>query len=517
MSNLVEYILKMTDNASPSLRHVAEETQHVADEAENAGKSYAALGDIIKGTAIGNLVSSGIQTAIGAIGDFVGASQEAYNMQATAETKLAQVMRNSMGASEDEIQSIKDLASAQQQLGVIGDEVQLAGAQELGTYLEKTDTLKKLIPVMNDMVAQQYGLEASQESATGIATMLGKVMEGQVGALSRYGYSFDEAQEKVLKFGTEEERAAVLADVVSASVGGMNEALAKTPEGQIKQLSNDLGDFQEQIGKAIVRIKQSTLPLQRMGMELLQKLMPHIERLVTFISDGVGKIVSFISDNSGAFISFFQPAVDLVHVLWDSFGGLMDYLSPIGDFFAEHVLPTVQRISTAVGEIVGKVVNWVSQSVLLKDIFSAIMWVAGKIFDFIGTAIENLVKAITWIWDNILEPIISAIEKAYRWIKGDDGGKQKTPPPALQSGPGADNGNNIQPLPTPTNDNSTEEQASKVESAIKGGGQKVVNINLGKFFDNIEFHTTNLEESVENIEQTVLECLARVLANGATI
>ncbi|MDE6702114.1 MAG: hypothetical protein K2K00_00370, partial [Muribaculaceae bacterium] len=47
-----------------------------------------------------------------------------------------------------EIQSIKDLCSAQQQLGAIGDEVQLAGAQKLATFLSEKNSLAALIPVM---------------------------------------------------------------------------------------------------------------------------------------------------------------------------------------------------------------------------------------------------------------------------------------------------------------------------------------------------------------------------------
>ena len=161
---------------------------------------------------------------------------DAYATQQVNETRLANNMRNTMAARDEDIQSIKDLCAAQQELGVIGDEVQLAGAQELATYLEKKSSLEALIPVMNDMLAQQYGLEASEESAAQVASMLGKVMEGQTAALSRYGYSFDEAQEQILKFGTEEERAAVLAEVVESSVGGMNEALRQTPSGQAKEI-----------------------------------------------------------------------------------------------------------------------------------------------------------------------------------------------------------------------------------------------------------------------------------------
>lgn len=189
----------------------------------------------------------------------------AYVAQEAVESKLQTVMRNTMGATDEEIQSILDLASAQQKLGVIGDEVQLAGAQELATYLSKTETLKKLIPVLNDMTAQQYGLEASQESCAQIATMLGKVMEGQTSALSRYGYSFTEAQEKILKFGTEEERAATLAEVVSASVGGVNAELAKTDSGKLKQVNNTLGDMAEKLGK----VATAAMPIVVVGSQAL--------------------------------------------------------------------------------------------------------------------------------------------------------------------------------------------------------------------------------------------------------
>ena len=203
-----------------------------------------------------------LKTAMGKLSEFSAQCKELYNAQAEAETKLAAGMRNTMGARTAEINSIKALASEQQRLGVIGDEVQLAGAQELGTYLTKADNLKTLMPVMNDMVAQQYGLNATQEQAVTIATMMGKVMDGQVGALSRYGYSFDEAQEQILKFGTEEQRAATLADVVSASVGGVNAALAQTPEGALKQYENNLGDLQERFGAFFTSISAGWLPVR---------------------------------------------------------------------------------------------------------------------------------------------------------------------------------------------------------------------------------------------------------------
>lgn len=53
---------------------------------------------------------------------------DTYSAQETAETKLETVMRQRMCATGAEIQSNKVLAIAQQEIGVIGDKVQLNGA-----------------------------------------------------------------------------------------------------------------------------------------------------------------------------------------------------------------------------------------------------------------------------------------------------------------------------------------------------------------------------------------------------
>ena len=213
---------------------------------------------------------SGVKKVLGAIGvglsvaaivNYGKEAAEAYDKQVQGEMKLATVMRKTMGASNAEIQSILDLTSAEQQLGVVGDEVQLAGAQQLSTYLHLSSSLQTLIPVMNDLAVQQYGMNVSEEQAVSIAKMFGKAMEGQTSALTRYGFTVSTAQQKVLKYGTEAERAATLADIVSQRVGGMNAALASTPTGRMQQLKNTMGDIKEQFGQAVRTIGTIFLPI----------------------------------------------------------------------------------------------------------------------------------------------------------------------------------------------------------------------------------------------------------------
>ena len=262
MAREVSIRIKIKDNFkdvtvdAESLGKAIDQVSDSSKELSSAFVKFASISQIAEGAA----------SAFGQLNSVLSELTGAYSVQESAETRLAQAMRNMMDASDDEIQSIKDLTAAQQKLGIVGDEVQLTAAQELAKYLEYSDSLKTIIPVMNDMIAQQLGLGASAESATHIATMLGKVMNGQTEALSRYGYKFDEAQKYVLQYGDESERAAVLAEVVEESVAGMNEAMAKTPTGRMQQLSNTIGDIKERIGQAVQGIMPYVTTVNQLAM-----------------------------------------------------------------------------------------------------------------------------------------------------------------------------------------------------------------------------------------------------------
>ena len=272
--NTVRFKIKIDGNlkeVEANADELKEALGQVKEEAEKMSASLINSNQIAQAFEQVSSVVQGLQSVMHGL-------TEAYSVQAEAETRLETVMRNTMDASNEEIQAIKDLTSAQQELGIVGDEVQLSGAQELATYLGQKESLEKLIPVMNDMIAQQYGYNATTESAVNIATMMGKVMEGQTGALSRYGYSFTEAQEAILKFGTEEEKAATLAEVITESVGGVNQALAQTPYGKIVQANNAFGDMKERIGALLAPAMKTVDSISR----------------ITIAAAGIGKGVASV-------------------------------------------------------------------------------------------------------------------------------------------------------------------------------------------------------------------------------
>lgn len=267
-------------------------------------------------------IADGVQSAVQSLQSAMQGLTRAYAIQQEAETKLASNMRNTIGASDAEIQSIKDLCSAQQQLGVIGDEVQLAGAQELAVHVRHTETLKTLIPAMNDMIAKEKGLSATQESATNIAKMLGKVMDGQVTVLRRYGITASDAQLEILKLGTEEERAAVLSQLIADKMGGVNRELAKTSSGRVQQLSNALGDVAEQVGS----VATVAMPYVAMAAQL------------TTAYTGFMKLTTGIKAATTAFVAFNAVTkVSVIGVIVAALAGGIAYLSSVTGEATESV------------------------------------------------------------------------------------------------------------------------------------------------------------------------------------
>lgn len=306
----------------------------VTTQSKKASKSMGSMMSAInRSTSKLNSAISGMNKVIGAAGiavslaGVVSAAKNAaaaFNEVQENNAALAQVMKNTMGATREQWRSVLDLADAQQRLGVIDAEVTKAGAVELATYLGLSDSLEKLLPVMNDMLAQQYGMAASAENATNIATMLGKVMNGQTGALSRYGYSFTAAQEAILKYGDEAQRAAVLAQVVEESVGGMNQALAQTPSGRLQQVKFALGDIQEQFGKAVMTIATAFLPLLNAVVAALQRIAAWAGRVAQAIANVFGvktKTVAAAGGGIGAAASGINKAADAGDNLSDAMDG----------------------------------------------------------------------------------------------------------------------------------------------------------------------------------------------------
>ena len=326
---------------------------------------------------------------------------DAYAVQEVAETKLATVMQQRMGATDAEIQSIKDLASAQQEIGVIGDEVQLSGAQQIATFLNEKASLETLIPAMNNLLAQQKGLNASTGDAVQVGNLMGKAMMGQVDALKRVGISFTEAEANVIKYGTEQERAAMLAQVIQNNVGNMNAELAATDSGKQQQLVNTLGDMKEQIGGLV----NGALPFVTMAAQASQAL-----AAVSTLIAGIKTLTTTLYASTKAFIASTaatiknkvatlavaaaQKVVTIATNAWKAAQVILNMVltaNPIG------------LIITAIGALVAAVIaaynNCESFRKIVDGVWEAIKPLANAIMNGLAKAFEWLVEKCKEAWE----------------------------------------------------------------------------------------------------------------------
>lgn len=266
MPNTIKFNIDLIVDGKRQVVQATTDVRKLGEEFAHGQKRVRSFGESMTGLASMGIVFNGLLAGIQSVTAALRVYTEAYSKQVQAEQLLATAMQNTMGATDAEIQSIKDLASAQQALGVVGDEVQLAGAKELAVHVKSKAALEALIPVMNDLAVKQAGLNVTSTTTEQVAQMMGKALEGQVGALRRQGIFLSASQEETLKFGSEMERVEVLAAALTEKVGGMNAELAKTDAGKAKQAANAYGDWEERVGALVAPHMQLITVVGNAGM-----------------------------------------------------------------------------------------------------------------------------------------------------------------------------------------------------------------------------------------------------------
>lgn len=267
-----------------------------------ASKAVSGIGKAAKGMA--TVVSGAAAAAGGYLANFGKQAVDAALKAGEVTAKFQQVAKNN-NWTEEEQKSLLSLNKTLGQTGVISGGTLKAAQAQLGTFALTADQVKTLTPALADMIANNKGYNATAQDGVQIANLLGKVMTGSATALSKYGVTMTDAQKKVLQEGSASEKAAMAAKVLEANFGGINKALAATPQGKMTILQHEIAGLKTSVGNdliaafggvggAVIKMVQAVEPLITAFFDkvaaLAQKIGPPLEKVFGGIADKISKI-----------------------------------------------------------------------------------------------------------------------------------------------------------------------------------------------------------------------------------
>jgi hypothetical protein len=282
---------------------------------------------------------------------------------------------------------------------------------------------------------------------------------------------------------------------VANSKGGMYEgalaAQGQTEAGKASTAKDLFGNALSDLGDSFKPVRMQLLDMAiKFGNGMsssLVTLQPYIDGFSNTLGKGLDFIMSMVNGTS-------------------EWNGWIDILK--NNF--NIVWQVVQHIGGKLWGFVSSIIDFVKHSQILKDLFSFI----GLQMQFAGKIVMWIVDKIVWIWETLLKPILTFMDDVWKRITGR----------AITANVKHSIINPKKPKDVPENSPlgaggslavSNQASGKTAGDTVAGASPRVVNIHVGKFFDNIQFTTMNGKETAQELENIVMECLARVVYNGS--
>lgn len=344
------------------------------------------LGKVAAIASIGMLVGVGFKFGKDSIQDYVNAHKQEVKLRAALD-----LIPSLKGKNKDKIfEDLKGVSDEIEKKGVVDGDVLLAGMAQLSTFQLDDKSLKTLSPLLADIAVSSKGLTASQEDLYSIGNLVGKVMNGQTGALSKSGIVMSAQQEAALKAASGYQRALILADILKSNVGGFNEALANTPEGKIKQIEIAFGNIKEQLGGALVPIVFRLSQLFLQNMPLIEKAIMLLVPAFDFVASGVESFVSYLQ----------TPGVQAFATEMQALGtsimsSLLPVLTQAGEIIMSQLVPRLLPFLSLVFQLAQILTSH------LAPAFSQLIQIAGFMFAMVLDTINSKSSEVKTVMDGV--------------------------------------------------------------------------------------------------------------------
>ncbi|WP_165830139.1 tape measure protein [Flavobacterium hydrophilum] len=482
-------------------RQAANHAGNIGGSSSGGGSKSLGIGGVAIGSMIGGLASGGVSMLVNAATAGVGAMIEKSFEKEQAITGLTTFL-GKQGA-QDAYKNIRADANATPfdtaSLLEVNRSLISAG---LGAKAARTDTMNLANAVSavgggNDILSRMAA-NMQQIKTVGKATAM-DIRQFGIAGINIYamlarstGKSIEQVKEMEVTY---EDLAKSLA--MANSKGGIYEgalaAQGQTKSGKWNTVKDNFMTAASDLGDAFSPVINKFLD---MGIKFANGIGPMIERAQPYIdgfANGIGKAVDYVTElvkGTGKWSEWVAIAKNNFTSLW----------------------PVIQNIAVKLWEFVSRIVEFVRKSEILKDVFRFIGWYMKSVAD----AISLVLDGILWVWDNLVEPILNKIEAFYKWIKGNNSTINVKGTKTLITPKPKDESPDDSPLGAGAALMTSNGSAGKsAGETVSGAGPKVVNIQVGKFFENLQFTTMNANESVDEMERVVMECLARIVYNGS--
>ncbi len=340
-----------------------------------------------------------------------------YEAQEDALSRLQTGINNVKSATDKSITSLTDYAGSLQKTTRFADEEIESGMAMLTTFQLNQGTIKSLTPGMLDMAEAFRKSTGETISLEQVSVLFGKVMggasdgiEGMASSLKKMGVIMTEEQKAVFKFGTEQERAATLANVMDLNFKGFAEGGAKTTAGKMAILNNQIGEVKEAFGKLTA---EAITPL-------ITKLTPLAETLANNIGPAMQKLTEFVQNNQGVLIglgiiigTIIVPAL----LSWAATAALAAISTVIALGPISLIIIGITALVTAlylawnnnflgIRDIVGSVVAWITTAFGNFVLFIQGVWagVQAIIDGFVAWFQNTLIPIFTTVFDIYMLP-----------------------------------------------------------------------------------------------------------------
>ena len=156
MAKDIKFNIRRSVDGKQQLVTAATDAENLRKQLDNAQSSATDLRHkLLQFSNLTTIIFSSLSASIQKINSVTKGLVQAYSGQVQNEQRLAEVMRERMGASNTTIESMYKMAEAQKELGIIDDDAQLAGMQQVATFLHQASSIEALLPALAQTVGPE--------------------------------------------------------------------------------------------------------------------------------------------------------------------------------------------------------------------------------------------------------------------------------------------------------------------------------------------------------------------------